>query len=521
MYYEKQEINTKSDRFLNILEDEMKQHLKNDETLITVDRSKKRQSFYITIMEREKARFITFRISDHRNKIFYKPIKSFFYTSFDSVEYLMQEIRVFLDNHNKDNFNYEHYFLLRVLYEMSPDKVAIRISDTKLINTAQFFEMKFKQEVYRNRILEDSLILDGQITKILRILLQYGLVDHIKGQNVMRISKTGFRFVDEFRSLYERRFVDDYHRDLEKHLVLPTIHKYEIDDKTDLLIDYDKLELSRYYVYALYDLDRHDLLHIGYSNQSLYYSDFDGHREMLGAYGVKLQNKLIDIREKGHLKLSKSIIMNDLTEREASKIQQAFMNHHQMISPSELRSHVSTKFFSINANHHGNVVPSSYNHFYGIGADLQLTMKHETLEARDIIYNVLVVKVEPGEEIKLHHLKNPLSSRIQNHVLCQIETSESRAKKIDYILAVHPHNGIIVAVYKVNKKRKQPYIKEINEDGKTKYKFNFKVGVKPMKTFMGKRILDRKRYKLLNYSFMDAEGKMKDGRRRYAFIGFE
>src|SRR5699024_2640438 len=113
-----------------------------------------------------------------------------------------------------------------------------------------------------------------------------------------------------------------------------------------------------------------------------------------------------------------------------------------------------------------------------------------------------------GNSVPASRTYNTSSNILKKSIVSQIEISEQVAKKMQYIIGIHPHDGRVVAVFKV-KNHKKRYTKFKNKEGKYKYTFNFYAYTEKTTSINNIKLVKLEDTVLTNYKFEDQNEKKR------------
>lgn len=519
MLYGKDFVNTHSKEFSKILETEIKNLLKPDEILLSLTFSSNKHSYYVTLLNTESHQWITFRLSDHKRKGTLKSLYSVYYDRYRDVESMMNSIKQYLKSAAWTYFSYHHYFVLKSVRSIPHHRSKILVKIPKGDYKHFKHKVTFEQEINEGKIFIEVNDIDKYTQKILRSLyvqnlLASELYEHTR-KSVVYVRNSGIKLLERFDSLYYQKYEDDFSETLYENFKVPEKLNIQSDKDNEILLQMENIKaFSQYYVYGLLDNEQNALLYIGYHQGNLTAQDID----KIPVIKSHKQSKAY-IENSSHI--TPVVFMTDITEREAQITVKTMLNQYTVFSPVN----------------YGGVV--SYNQMYNytngfqvdndeinakIYGDFNTIQHHTDIQYIDINelghYNILIVKLRIDSKennIPASLTYSTTSKTIKKEIVTRLEISEKVAKKVNYIIGIHPCDGRVVAVYKVNKNKKR-YMKFKNDSGKYKYMFNFFAITEKVSTINNIKLVKTTNTVLTNYQFVDQNGKMKRSVRRVVFV---
>lgn len=519
MLYGKDFVNTHSKTLADVLKTEITKLLKPSEKLFSFAFSGNKNSYYITLLNTDLHQWITFRISDHKRKGTLKSLYTVYYDHYQDVESMMEIIKQYLEKTSWCNFSYKHYFILKAIKDMPNyrGKLLVKIpkGDYKHIS----HKVTFEQEVNEGKVLIETKDIEENTTKIMRSLYVQDMITselyrHTRKSQVF-VPTLGNKMLDHFHSLYYKQYEDDFSEDIFRDFRVPDSVEQivEADDKVILKIE-DIKAFNRYYVYGLINNENKELIHIGYHLGNLNIQDLEDipiikdykHNERL----------LID-----HALISPVVFMTDISEREAQIAVKALINQYRIFNPANLGDVVS---YNQMYNYANDYQTKNYEISSKIYGNLNMIQQHIQTQYIDIEKlknpNILIVKLAidtTGHSVPGMRTYSTSSKILKRAVVSDLEISEQVAKKTQYIIGIHPHDGKVIAVFKV-KEHKKRYTKFENESGTSKYSFNFYAYTEKVTSINDIKLIKTNHTVLTNYRFVDENGKMTKSKRKIVFI---
>lgn len=519
MLYGKDFVYPHSNAFEDVLRKEISKLLKVNEILFDFTKSSKKRSYYVTLLNTETHRWITFRISDHKPKGNGNSLQSFYYNSFHSVEEMIEMIQEYLEETAWEYFSYNHFFILKAMNDIPKRKGHISTRIPKGDVKHYIHKMKFQYEIYNGSILIEIKNVEDKTNNILRALYIQNVITSDLYKTTRRsrvyIPLRGKKLLDHFHALYYDQYEDDFSNEVYEDFKLPEEKEQLVEQNDEILLNMEGIKaFNNYYVYGLINNDNKALIHIGYHLGNLTKQDL----ETLSVMQDYKHNEsmLTDIT-----RISPVVFMTDVKEYEAQLIVKSMINQYMIFNPAHFGDVVSFNHMYNYASNHQIPHPSISSKIYG---DQKMIAQHTQTKYIDIERlrqsRILIVKLSLDTiENNVSSMKTYASSSniIKKFIVGDLQLSEEIAKKIQYIIGIHPHDGRVIAVFKVKDDKKR-YTKFKNETGRYKYTFNFYAYTMKISSINNITLVKTTNTVLTNYTFVDKEGKMKKSKRRTVFV---
>lgn len=519
MLYGKDFVNTHSKEFAKVLQTEVQKLLKSNETLLSFTYSNNKNSYYITLLDIDLHRWITFRVSDHKRKGKLKSLYTVYYDHYQDVESMMSVIKEYLEKTSWCYFSYTHYFILKAIKDMPNYKSKIIVKIPKGDYKHFSHKVTFEQEVYKGKIFVETKDVEEFTCNIIRSLyvqdmLTSELFRHTRKSQVY-VPSLGNKMLNHFHSLYYKQYEDDFTEEIYSDFSVPNNieQTLKVDDNIILKME-DINAFDNYYVYGLVNNEVQELIHIGYHLGNLNVQDLE---EIPVIKSYKHNEKIL----KYHSLISPVVFITDVSKQEAQITVKAIINQYRILNPTNFGELVSFNQMYQYANDYQTSNHTISSKIYGNQSMMNHHIQTKYIDIKRLgNHNILIVKLKVdtiGNSVPASRTYNTSSNILKKSIVSQIEISEQVAKKMQYIIGIHPHDGRVVAVFKV-KNHKKRYTKFKNKEGKYKYTFNFYAYTEKTTSINNIQLVKLEDTVLTNYRFVDQNGKMTKSTRATVFL---
>nr|WP_263314609.1 hypothetical protein [Mammaliicoccus sp. Marseille-Q6498] len=522
MLYGKDFVNTHSKEFGEVLQTEVSKLLKPSEMIFSFAFSNNKNSYYITLLNTDLHQWITFRISDHKRKGSLKSLYTVYYDHYQDVESMMKIIEEYLEKTSWCTFSYKHYFILKTIKDMSKYKGKILLKIPKGDYKHISHKVTFEQEVNEGKILVSMKDIEEKTNNIMRSLyvqdmLTSEIYRHTRKSPVY-VPSLGIKMLDHFHSLYYKQYEDDFSEEIYQDFKVPDSVEQIVETDNKIILKMEDIKaFNQYYVYGLVNNENKELIHIGYHLGNLNVEDLE---EIPVIKDYKHNEKILI----NNTLISPVIFMTDISEQEAQIATKALINQYRILNPANFGDVVSFNQMYNYANDYQTKNSEISSKIYGNQNMIQHHIQTQYINIEKLgKQNILIVKLAidtTGNSVPAMRAYSTTSKVVKKALVSHIETSEQIAKKVKYIIGIHPHDGRVIAAFKV-KDHKKRYTKFENETGKYKYTFNFYAYTEKISSINNINLIKTADTVLTNYRFVDQNGKMKKSKRTTVFVGNE